>query len=338
MKKQYAVIDILKCICSLLVVAIHTAPLMDISADANFFVVQIVARLAVPFFFIISGYFVFTHIDMTKSWSDPDNLAYMKTYLKRICRLYILWTLLYLPLTVRDILQEGVSIAMILRYIRDFFLNGSYYHLWYLPGLVFAVPFIYYMLLRCGKRTTFFTVVILYIFGSFYNIFSPFLSDHSWIEWYGILFKTTRNGLFFGSLFIFLGAVLAHCEELMDKKTCLFAGVVSFIAMTGEVYAWKGLGYMHDLASMYLCLAPTVFFLFQYILQMEVPYRPFYKSLRGMSTFIYVSHIFFIVLFNILVPQWNALYIYIGVVLSCGLCSYVIVRLSHRYPKLKVLY
>lgn len=338
MKKQYAAIDIVKFICALLVVAIHTAPLMEISPESNFFIVQVLSRLAVPFFFIMSGYFAFSHIDFDKSWKDSENLSYIKRYLLRIFKLYLIWTILYLPLTLRDGMQNGLSIAFFIRYIRDFFINGSYYHLWYLPGLIFATAFIYLLFFKLGKRRTFFTVIILYIIGSIYNIYSASFMDNSIVALYDSLFTTTRNGLFFGSIFVFLGAVLATTKEIMDKKSCLIAGLISFIAMVIEVYVLQSFGFMHALASMYIFLVPTIFFFFQYLLQLDIPYKPVYKYIRSMSLLIYVSHILFVVLFNIIVPTWNALWIYIMVVICCCIFAYVIIKLSDRYTFLKNLY
>lgn len=52
--KQYDAFDIVKLICCILVVCIHTNPL------PNFF--QPIYRLAVPFFFMISSFLFFTKI------------------------------------------------------------------------------------------------------------------------------------------------------------------------------------------------------------------------------------------------------------------------------------
>lgn len=337
-KKQYAAIDVLKFVCALFVVTIHTAPLMDISIEMNFFITQVMARLAVPFFFIISGFFAFSHIDFTKSWRDEHNLQYIKKYLMRILKLYIIWTIIYLPFTIRDGMQDGLSIAFIIRYLRDFLLNGSYYHLWYLPGLILATSFVYFLWLRFGKKKTFITIVILYLIGSLYNIFSANYLDNSLIAFYDSIFMTTRNGLFFGSIFVFLGAVLVEFNGYFHKKTCLLAGGISFIAMVMEVYILKSLGFMHSLACMYLFLVPTIFFLFQYLLQLDMIYKPFYKTLRSMSLLIYVVHIIFVIMFNLLFPTWNSLTIYIGVIILSCIFAYGIIWGSKRYPILRNFY
>lgn len=47
---------------ALLVVAIHTSPLTFISAEADFFLTRILARVAVPFFLMVTGQFVLPRI------------------------------------------------------------------------------------------------------------------------------------------------------------------------------------------------------------------------------------------------------------------------------------
>ena len=53
-RKNYYALDVAKLICALLVICIHTGPLLDVNIDANFVLVQVLARLAVPLFFVIS--------------------------------------------------------------------------------------------------------------------------------------------------------------------------------------------------------------------------------------------------------------------------------------------
>lgn len=47
---------------ALLVIAIHTGPLLSISPAANYLLTDILARLAVPFFFAVSGWFLLPRV------------------------------------------------------------------------------------------------------------------------------------------------------------------------------------------------------------------------------------------------------------------------------------
>ena len=54
--KRYAGLDRFRLVAAVLVVAIHTAPLSDLSETLDFFVTYCAGRLAVPFFLLLTGY------------------------------------------------------------------------------------------------------------------------------------------------------------------------------------------------------------------------------------------------------------------------------------------
>ena len=56
MKRYYWGIDLFKFIFSLLVICIHTNPLLDVNSKANLIVSGLLASFAVPYFFVVSGY------------------------------------------------------------------------------------------------------------------------------------------------------------------------------------------------------------------------------------------------------------------------------------------
>ena len=96
-------IDLSKWILSLMVVAIHVAP-----ARGFWYEMMIpVLRLAVPLFFMISGYLLF--IRMKELDHDKQNEAVIK-YLFRILKLYFAWMILLFPVTVwnRKYFDEGI--------------------------------------------------------------------------------------------------------------------------------------------------------------------------------------------------------------------------------------
>ena len=56
--KSYAGLDYFRIIAALLIIAIHTSPLLSYSKMADFVLTSIIARIAVPFFFMLSGFFL----------------------------------------------------------------------------------------------------------------------------------------------------------------------------------------------------------------------------------------------------------------------------------------
>lgn len=56
--KNYTGIDFFRLIAAILIITIHTSPLASFSVTGDFILTRIVARVAVPFFFMTSGFFL----------------------------------------------------------------------------------------------------------------------------------------------------------------------------------------------------------------------------------------------------------------------------------------
>lgn len=112
MRKQYSGIDVAKLICALMVIAIHTQPFSHhVWLDRG---AGIITRLAVPFFFVTTGFFL-----------DFSNTKKVMKYIVRLIVLYAIWTIIYLPFS-------SISVKKLL-------LTGIVEHLWYLPAAIIAV-------------------------------------------------------------------------------------------------------------------------------------------------------------------------------------------------------
>ena len=342
-KKQYYAIDIAKFISALLVICIHTGPLLDINKDANFVLVQIISRIAVPFFFLASGFLLFEKLDIHREWNDYENIRILKQYIARIAKLYILWTILYLPFTYVVLhAQDGIRIDMILRYVRDFFFTGSFYHLWFLPALMLSVVVAYILIMKVRIAKALCIALVLYIIGMFGNVYPTILEqipviDLIWKVYEGI-FATTRNGLFFGTIFIVIGAYFANQSIYLRRPFVIVGFLLSLVLLFVECYTIKFAGFMSDMASMYIMLIPCVSLLFLWLVRYRLQKKKIYKTMRQMSLLIYVSHIMFVSILLWTVPKANSLVVYGVSVIASIVCSYGILWLSRRIRILKALY
>ena len=95
---QIAMLDWARIGAVMLVVANHTSPLIGISEMADFWLTRIVARLAVPFFLVITGYFL---ADCTTSR--------LLGQIKKLIMLYGVSVMLYLPLNFYAGHFEGIG-------------------------------------------------------------------------------------------------------------------------------------------------------------------------------------------------------------------------------------
>lgn len=121
------VIDLAKLIAALLVVAIHTALFVDVDSNLYFVFNELLCRLAVPFFAICTGYYLSVN-KVKRQWV-------------KLVGIYLLWTILYFLLLVPNWISTGwMSVNNCLGYCKSAFLSGSYFHLWYLLYVIYALP------------------------------------------------------------------------------------------------------------------------------------------------------------------------------------------------------
>lgn len=331
--KTYGILDIAKFISALLVIAVHCAPFADIDETLNFVYVQILARLAVPFFFIASGWLFFRKIDPEAGWRAESNLNALKRYLKRIARIYAVWSLLYLPLLAYSWLQGGFTLMTLIRLVRDFFFTGTYYHLWFLSALLWGVPLVYWMYTHGRRRTLLCVSLLLYIVGMAVNVYGELLVNvpviGSLVMLYERVLVTTRNGLFFAPIFLTLGI---YSDELIGgqyKKSAGLAFIISLIVYIAEAVALRYGGLMNDLTCMYATLVPTVFFLFLFLMQFTFPTNAYRERLRQQSLLIYVSHIYFVQAAFAAFPNAH-LTVYVFSIVGAVCFSSIIVWLNQR--------
>ena len=336
MKRQYASIDIARYVSALLVVCIHTFPFLEISETFNTYWIHTVCRLAVPFFFTTSGFFFFRNYDVN---NEKVNSERLKKALFRLLRIYLIWTVIYLPYTIFDYTHNGFHITYLFTYVRDFLLNGSYYHLWFLPALMLANIIVYYLYKKKGLNFTLVVTFVLYFIGYLINVYTPVWESLPWISFFFGFFtkalSTARNGLFFGPMFIAIGLLLARTRRL-PKKVSLAGFLISFVLLCIEVILYNHFHILRDLTSMYICLIPAIYFLVNYLLKVNIPYRRMYTILRHDSLMIYTSHILFAKIFLTLMP--NAHLVVYFLTLACAQClAGFVTRYQDRYPILKKL-
>ena len=282
-KKHYPGIDRFRLIAAILVVAIHTSPLTDINTTADFILTRILARVAVPFFFMASGAFLFTGLN-----NEKPSPAKLINFLKKTALLYGVAVFLYLPLnfytgTTADWLHFP-------KLLSDIVFNGTFYHLWYLPAAIMGACIVFILRRSASVKAVFVITLLLYIAGllgdSYYGVIEkiPFLSSI-----YSGIFQITeytRNGLFFAPIFLLLGVLALKCDKRLTLRTSLWGLAVSLFLMLTEGLVLHYLDVQrHD--SMYMTLPLLMFFLFQCLLHQKGKGMAF---LRPASMLIYLIH------------------------------------------------
>ena len=103
-KKELIGIDCFRLAAAFLVVAIHTSPLIDISETGDFILTRIAGRVAVPFFFMTSAFFLYLKSDEGKL-----SCRRLTLFLKKTAILYFASILLYIPLNNLQRTSKGMD-------------------------------------------------------------------------------------------------------------------------------------------------------------------------------------------------------------------------------------
>ncbi len=117
-------IDSLRLLATLEVIALHVS--FSNLPDSVNVLIRLQARWAVPFFFIVSGYF------FAQRLADPKR-ADVRPALYRLIWLFVLWSILYIPLVISEHEVKEVFRRLL---FPSFIYIGEYFHLWFPSSLV----------------------------------------------------------------------------------------------------------------------------------------------------------------------------------------------------------
>ena len=254
-------IDDFKWLAAFLVAAIHTSPLESVNATADFILTRVLARVAVPFFMMVTGFFVLYGA------VEEGSFGRIGHSLKKLGLLYLAVTLLYLPVQVYRLAggEWELSAGALGRAV---FFDGTYYHLWYLPAVMIGLP-ICFLLLRIMGSYAYAAAAVLYVIGLFGDSYNGFIAKIPMLgKIYDGIFhisSQTRNGLFFAPLFLLLGyrAAVLRKESSVKKSRRIF--YLSLCLMCAEGL-WLHLGTKQEHNSMYLLLPVCMTALFDVLL------------------------------------------------------------------------
>lgn len=229
MRERNNAIDIFRYLCAIMVVAIHTQPFMELSTKLSYVFSEIIPRIAVPFFFIVAGYFYINKLDAKK----PIFLS----YIKRLLKIYVFWSCVYFAI---DFIHWGhISIkGFVFHCVLSFFINGSHYHFWFFPALIFAVcatTLVYKLKL---KKVLLPMSIILYTIGCLgcsyrsIGLKIPGLSMlFSWDH-----FTLIRRNVFMAFPYFAAGSLAAKAASFIKKKNASDRAVS--LVLSGAICCW----------------------------------------------------------------------------------------------------
>lgn len=296
----YGFLDYFKLFCAILVIAIHTYPLASFDKTANYIFTGIISRIGVPFFFMVTGFF------LLPKFCDPTKnaISTLVHFIKKTGILYLFTILLYLPINLYSgyFKQENLTKNI----LKDILIDGTFYHLWYLPAVITGVLLTAFLLKFLGKLGCGILCILLYIialFGdSYYGLTTSFPFITSFYEHLFSWMDYTRNGIFFAPIFLFLGYFIYEINTKSTKLALfslkintLFFILSFFLLLVEGLVLYHFSLQRHD--SMYIMLLPAMFFLFEiWIISSNTYGIPSNKMIRTISMILYVIHPYTIII------------------------------------------
>lgn len=278
--KSYTGIDCFRFMAALLIIAIHTSPLASFNEMGDFILTRVIARVAVPFFLMTSGFFL-----ISRYTRNADRLI---DFIKNTALIYGAAILIYIPINIYNGYFRMDNLVP--NIIKDIVFDGTMYHLWYLPASAIGAVIAWYLVKKAGYKKALAVSVVLYLIGMFgdswYGITENVSVLKSFYEFVFQITDYTRNGIFFVPVFMILGGLIADNNYKFSFKKSILGFFISFAFMFVEAMMLHHYKLQrHD--SMYIFLLPCMFFLFNAVLHFR---GKRYVWLRTSSLIIYIIH------------------------------------------------
>ena len=272
-------IDFLRLFFSILVVAIHTSPLIEFNEVISYFCSQTISRLAVPFFSAVAGYFFFS----------KSTRKYWNSILKYLI-IYSFWSVL---MFIYDAIRWKAPILSFVVYVlRTFFLTG-WHHYWYLLAILYTMVLIAVAKAISPKanRIIYYLSFVFLAIGIAINNYGSVFGNLPVLSF----FKNADPYVYAGWLtlvlpFFMLGYRLSIKKDELHIRRPLMITIGCTLGLLIEIFITTVFD-LHSNVSLCLFTYPTVFFLIYWAL--KNPYSSLYTKARycaGMASVIYLGH------------------------------------------------
>ncbi|MCF8777218.1 acyltransferase family protein [Vibrio sp. IRLE0018] len=188
------------------------------------------ARFAVPLFFLISGYLI-----QPKLTATP--LSTLKSYAKPLLKIWLVWSILSLlmPFNFQVVAEHGYLAerqgywGYLSQAPLNSLLEGGLVHLWFIPALVIAVAIIALSLHFQRQSWLVAIATLLYLYGVLAGSYQPLTEIASPFF--------TRNGPFFSTLLVVIGFVIRDRNLSLSPAKALALVAIGIALHFGQ--AWS---------------------------------------------------------------------------------------------------
>lgn len=312
--RRNAGLDALRYLCAFAVVVIHALPWDKVPAPWWVTIVGALCSVAVPLFFLISGYLLRT---------GGSRLDLLVRPPWRLMPVFIFWMLLYC-------VALGLLPLRELSYPRSQWLwGGPAYHLWFLPALAFALVLVGLGVNLVGTRLTGLVCAALGVYALSRGTY------HDVLHLSGI--PAGRNQQYIGPLYVYLGFLMARIPVRAGLWLLGGLAIGGYVLVLGELAMISHLSHEplvrgHDEVISLSFLSVTIF-----MLAKALPDSALLRASAGLgriSLGIYAVHLFILWFFQQYISNTDLVRVII-LSLIVFVCSTVVSLLLQRVPGLR---
>lgn len=331
-KPSDAKFDILKIVMAFFVVAIH----MELFP----MVLYPWLRMAVPLFFIMTGYFFFAKLDKTDDYKQQ--LELVKGFVLRNLKLYAFWFVCLLPVILvirKDMIFGHGVIGDIFALVKCILLNSTFTASWYIMASIYGVLIIFFLLRKLPNSVLLIIAIVLYSIVTLASSYSYFICRNETVkavyDWFLTYISLPANSFLVSVAWLICAKCFADGTfKSTGKVTYAIIAVLSAVALYLE---WRyvisaGGGNKNDC---YFMLMPFCIGVFGFINSCDKITLKYAVNMRRCSTVVFVTHgavARVILAFFRNVLHLNPIPLCYVIVISICICIYLILEiLCNRY-------
>lgn len=331
-RERNCTIDIFRYVCAIMVVMIHVCPLEEFSGNLGFITSNIIPRIAVPFFFIVSGYYYIQKLE--------NNEKIFTKYICGLIKIYLIWSVVYFTVNFVEWGYKDI-IGFIMDSFLKLFVLGSYYHLWFFPAMIVTVCIATVAFKVGAKRLLIPLSIVFYIIGclgtSYYSIGAglPVLGQLFNMEQFLIVRRIFLMGFPFFCCGYLIFKVEDKLKKLISNRTMIVVLGFAVIVWLLEIWMVIKCGFQINIVitpGLYLLVVVVMLTLLRYPCS---KLRNLSRQCYVMANFTYYAHPLFILIFTLVLPKlssWNTL-LFLLTVLSTGIVGMLIYVSNNKMLK-----
>lgn len=335
MHKTYKTIDVMKLFFANCIVILHSYAYEVLPGILSFAFEKAVLRLAVPFFFVVSGFFLGKKIKRKES---VDTI--IKVYVNRLLVPLLFWGGLNTLLEIHKLINESYSANEIVRQILKHIIFYPYGAMWYVYASVIGIVLLRPFLKSDKLNIAMIIGTCLYLFALLCNNYyfvAESVGISSFIDNYMEIFVSARNGLFVGFFMLALGIKTADLEKL-GGYTSLIIAVISYLMYLIEIIVIHNYTSIDDgaLYITHIIFIPS-FVLFISKIKLGIVSTKFSKNCRNLSTGIYFQHRMWLAIlsnFGFAIMKNSIVLAFTAIVVSIVVCRLVYKTKDERLIRL----